>query len=194
MNEDLKKSLFLNSPLLILGPGLIAPLYACGTIQTNIITGLLAVVLLIISNCLIATLRLRTPKNGRIGLAIIMIGGLLAVVKATLSTISPMESLPVESLAPLLVACSVLTVSTDAYDVKKRLTPALFDAVAIGISFLLRLCITGLIRDLLGGNLMHESGLLKKIQPVRLMPLVTGTLLLGAAVAALWPGKRRGAS
>ena len=124
MNEDLEKSLFLNFPLFIIGMGIIAPIYTCGPLRTNAMLGFLAMLLLMIAMVTLATLRPGTPKNGRVGVAVLIAGGLLTIAKVTLSAVPLTASLPVETLAPLMLIAAVLASVTDAYDVKKKLSLA----------------------------------------------------------------------
>lgn len=193
MNEDLKKSLFLNFPSVILGLGIIAPLYAGGPLRANALLGILAVVALIISNVTIASLRPGTPKNGRIGVAVLITGGLLTIAKIALSAGPLTASLPIETLSPLMLVVAVLASVTDAYDVKKKWSPAFFDGAAIGFSFLLLLCLSGILRDLPGGNTFRKLPAMTGFQPLRILVLVPGVLLIAALIAFLLPKKKRGA-
>jgi Na+-translocating ferredoxin:NAD+ oxidoreductase RnfE subunit len=194
MNEDLKKSLYLNTPMLILGIGTIAPLYACGTLRTNMLLGVLATITLIISTAVMALWRSGTPANGRIGAAVLVTGGLLTIEKIVLSAVPPMAALPVETLAPLMLVVAVLAAVTDAYDVKRKLSPAIFDGVAIGLSFLLLLCTAGLLRDFIGRNSFNGLMVVRGFQPLRMFVLVPGILLIAAFVMVLRPAKKRGAA
>lgn len=194
MNEDLKKSLFLNFPLLILGMGIIAPLYAGGSLRTNVLLGILAMIMISLSNALLAVLRAGTPKNGRIGIAVLVTGGLLTTAKTALSAVPLTASLPAETLAPLMLIVAVLASLTDSYEVKKKLSLALFDGVAIGLSFLLLLCLAGVLRDLLGSNTFNNQSIIPGFQPLRVVVLVPGVLLISALIAHLLPKKKRGAA
>lgn len=194
MNEDLKKSLFLNSPALILGIGTIAPLYAGGTLRANMLLGILATAALMISAAVIALLRPGTPGNGRIGAAILVTGGLLTIENVVLSTVPAMAALPVETLAPLMLVVAVLAAVTGAYDVKRKLSPALFDGAAIGLSFLAVLCLAGVLRDFIGSNTVNDLQAIKGFQPLRIFVLVPGVLLIAALITLLRPKKKRGAA
>jgi Na+-translocating ferredoxin:NAD+ oxidoreductase subunit E len=194
MNEDLKKSLFLTSPALILGLGIIAPLYAGGSLRENALLGILAMVMISLSTTVLAALRPLISKNGRVGIAVLVAGGLLTIAKIAGSAISPGVSLPVETLMPLLLIAAVLASVTDAYEVKNKLSSTLFDGGAIGISFLLLLCFAGLIRDLLGNDTFAGLPVISGLRPYpfRVVALVPGVLLISALIVLLLRKKKRG--
>jgi Na+-translocating ferredoxin:NAD+ oxidoreductase RnfE subunit len=56
------------------------------------------------------------------------------------------RSIPIETLGPLVIIVAFLAVTTDAYGVKKRFIPALFDGIGIGLSFSLLLCLLSSLR------------------------------------------------
>jgi Na+-translocating ferredoxin:NAD+ oxidoreductase subunit E len=196
MNEDLKKSLFLNSPMrtLIFGVGIIAPLYAGLPLQAGVMLGILAILLLTVSTIILSSLRSVVPKNGRIGSVIILTGGLLTMAKIALAAVPLAVPLPVETLAPLLLIVAVLASVTDSYDVKKKFLPAFFDGAALGLSFSLLLCLSGVLRDLLGNGAFNNVSILAGFQPLRIFVLVPGALLIAALITALLPKKRRSAA
>ena len=194
MNEDLKKSPFLNAPALILGIGIIAPLYAGGALPINALLGIIAVLLISISNALLAALRPRTAKNGRIGIAVLVTGGLLTIAKVALSAAPLTASVPAEALAPLMLIVAVFASMTDAYEVKKKFMLALFDGAATGLSFLLLLCVAGILRDLLGNNTFINPPAIHGFRPLHIFILVPGVFLFVAFFAWLLPKKKRGAA
>jgi Na+-translocating ferredoxin:NAD+ oxidoreductase RnfE subunit len=194
MNEDLEKSLFINFPALILGIGTIAPLYAGASLNTNALLGVTATIMLILSNVTLASLRSGTSKNGRIGLAVLVTGSLLALTKTLLAAAPSATPLPVETLTPLLLIVAVMASMTDAYDVKKKLSPALFDGIAIGISFLGLLCLSGVLCGIIGSNTFNGLLVIKEFQPLRIALFVPGALLVAALIALLRPYRKRSAS
>lgn len=194
MNEDLKKSLFLNAPALIISMGIIAPLYAGGLLLTNALLGILAILLIALSNVILASLRPGTPKNGRIGVAVLVTGGLLTIAKIALSAVPLTAALPVETLAPLMLIVAVLASMMDAYEVKKKFTLALFDGAAIGLSLLLLLCTAAVLRDLLGNNTFITLPVIPGFRSPHVLVLVPGVFLISALIAWLLPKKKRGAA
>lgn len=193
MNENLKKSLFLNSPAVILGIGIIAPLCACTPLRTNAMLAILAMIAMIISNGILTALRPATPKNGRIGVAVLVTGGLLTIVKVTVTFVSTAQALPVETLAPLMLMTAVIGSITNDYDVKRKLSASIFDGVAIGLSFGALLCLAGVLRDLLGQNTFLDLSAIPWFQSMRIFLLVPGVLLLSGFISFLLPKKKRGA-
>jgi Na+-translocating ferredoxin:NAD+ oxidoreductase subunit E len=193
MNEDLKKSLFFKSSMPILGLGIIAPLYAGAPLHTNALLGILAVIVLILSNVTLAALRAGTPKNARIGIALLITAGLLTIANIALSAFPLAAPLPIETLSPLMLIAAVLASVTDAYDGKKKLSLALFDGAEIGFSFMLLLCLSGVVRDLLGTNTFNKLPVMYGFQPLRILVLVPGVLLVAALIVFFLPNKKRGA-
>ncbi|MBN1129091.1 MAG: hypothetical protein JXA71_08895 [Chitinispirillaceae bacterium] len=148
MNENLNKSIFLTSPAVVLGVGLIAPLMANASPWVHLYLGgaaMASLTLITIVSCLFTN---RLPYNSRIPIAIVLSGGTVSAMAVIGSHFFNESRLPVETIVPLLMVVSIMALHTEAYDVKKPLQPALIDAFGIGILFLSLLILCGLIRDL----------------------------------------------
>ena len=181
MNEDLKKSLIVTVPLLVLGLGLIAPAVANLPLVINIYLGICATVTLILTGYIIALFSLRIPKNARIGIAILVAGGTLTMVKIAADKLLA-ASLPFGTLVPLAIIASVLAADGEAYAVKKKLLPVAFDGFGIGIAFTMLLVLVSCIRDVAGKKLFAGKTIMP-LEPLAFFATTPGILLLTAAAA-----------
>jgi Na+-translocating ferredoxin:NAD+ oxidoreductase subunit E len=143
MRDELKKSLLLTMPVPLVGIGIIAPLFAGGTIRLNALLGLVALASLMVTNILLAIAGWKVPANARCGIAIVIAGGVLTLAKTSVAAFLPLWNVPVEALAPLLFLSAVAAADTGAYAQKKRLVPVFLDGAGIGLAFTAVLCAAG---------------------------------------------------
>jgi Na+-translocating ferredoxin:NAD+ oxidoreductase subunit E len=153
VRDELKKSLFLTMPAPLIGVGLIAPLCCNAPLQTNVLLGYIATISLIVTTIAIAFAGMRVPVNVRPGTAVLAAAGVLTIAKLIVGRSLQTVTVPFESLSPLLLAVAVAAVNSGAYEVKKKMVPAVFDGMGIGICFMVLLCACGTLRDYAGKNM-----------------------------------------
>jgi electron transport complex protein RnfE len=181
MNEDLKKSLIVTVPLLVLGLGLIAPAVANLPLVTNIYLGICATVTLILAGYVIALFSLRIPINARIGMAMLSAGGILTMVKIAADRLLA-PGLPLGTLVPLAIIASVLAADGEAYAVKKKFLSVTFDGFGIGVGFTVLLVVVSIIRDVAGKNLFAGKTIMH-LEPIAFFATTPGVLVVTAAAA-----------
>ena len=140
-------------PAPLIGVGLIAPLCCNEPLQTNVLLGYVATISLIITTIAVAFAGMRVPVNVRTGTAVLAAAGVLTVAKIIAGQSLQTVDVPFESLSPLLFAVAIAAVDTGAYEVKKKMVPAVFDGMGIGLCFMALLCACGILRDFAGKNM-----------------------------------------
>jgi Na+-translocating ferredoxin:NAD+ oxidoreductase RnfE subunit len=183
MNENLHKSLFLNSPAVILGLGLVAPLLVLKSPIEHLLLGAVTTGALLAITTVISLFNQQLRHNTRSAVAVLLTGGILSLAATVSGSLRLPARLPVETIAPILLIVSLLALHTEAYAVKKRLQPVLLDAAGTGISFMALLTLCGICRDLLGGTLKGGFQLLSTMSSLRFFLTAPGMFLIaGLAV------------
>jgi Na+-translocating ferredoxin:NAD+ oxidoreductase RnfE subunit len=182
-SENMTKSLFRTVPVIIIGIGLIAPLLAHLSFLRSTAVGGIAVVSLLIITSIIALFGARIPHNARTSLAVILTSGIITLAFLAVMPFHKGHRLPLETLAPLLITVALISLHTEAYNVKKRMQPILFDASGIGLSFTVLLCLCGFVRDALGKGLLGTKTVLP---PVAFFLTPSGIFLIVAVMLAIF--------
>jgi Na+-translocating ferredoxin:NAD+ oxidoreductase RnfE subunit len=185
MNENMAKSLFRTAPGILLGSGLIAPLCSNQSLFGHLVLGGIATVSLFIMILVIALFGERIPHNGRAAFSALLTGGTVSIAAIAIAPFFRGNRLPVETLAPILLVAALLSLYTEAYAVKKRIQPVLFDTAGIGSSFTALLCLCGIIRDLAGNHGIGKKSIIPGMEPVAYFSTPSGIFLLVALAVAI---------
>jgi Na+-translocating ferredoxin:NAD+ oxidoreductase RnfE subunit len=185
MNENMAKSLFRTAPGILLGSGLIAPLCSNLPLTGHLVLGGIAALSLLFMMLVIAIFGERIPHNGRTAFAVLLTGGTVSIAAIAIAPFFRGNRLPVETLAPLLLVAALLSLCTEAYAVKKRIQPVLFDTVGIGVSFIALLCLCGGIRDLAANHFIGKKPIIPGMEPVAYFSTPSGIFLLVALAVAV---------
>lgn len=185
MNENMVKSLFRNAPAVLLGSGLIAPLLSNQPLTGHLVLGGIAVISLLFMLLVIAIVGERIPHNGRAAFAALLTGGTVSIAAIAIAPFFKGNHLPVEALAPFLLVTALIAVYTEAYAVKKRIKPVLYDTVSIGVSFTVLLCLCGSIRDLAGNHFTGKISIIPGMEPVAYFSTPSGIFLIVALAIAI---------
>jgi len=147
MRDELKKSLFFNSLVLVLGIGLIAPLLSHQPWRIQLLLGFFAIPSLIATTVAVAYAAPKVPVNVRIAVVVLIAAGVLTIDKVIVVAHPWLSRVPVESLTPLLLMVAVIAAATEAYDVKKKMAAAIIDGAGTGLCFTIAISLLGSIHD-----------------------------------------------
>ncbi|MGA2507924.1 MAG: Rnf-Nqr domain containing protein [Chitinispirillaceae bacterium] len=153
MRDELKKCLLCTVPAPLIGVGLVAPLCACGSLRADVLLGTVAAASLVVTGAAMAVaVGPRFQANVRIGLSVLVAGGILTIAKIIAAIFQQGGSVQVETLAPLMFSAAIIAADTEAYAVKKKALAVLFDGLGIGLLFTLLLSACGILRSTAAGS------------------------------------------
>ena len=187
--------------LLTQNPVLVQVLGMCSTmaITTSFFNGLgmgvAVLVILTLSNMIIAAIRKIIPDKIRIAMFIVVIAGFVTVVDLCLQAFIPALAESLGVFIPLIVVNCIILGRAESFSYKNGVAASFFDGIFQGIGYTLVLLAMCIIREFLGagtfgGGLLGPDGkgiaILPEQFPAGMMTLpVGGFLTLGVLIAAM---------
>ena len=160
--------------------------------------GLSVLVILTLSNIIIAALRKIIPNNIRIACFIVVIAGFVTIVDLCLQAFIPALSKSLGLFIPLIVVNCIILGRAESYASKNGPLPSLFDGIGMGLGFSLALTCIGLVREILGsgkffgfailGSKAPEifgSDILQHYVPINIFVMAPGAFFVLAALTAI---------
>ena len=187
--------------LLTQNPVLVQVLGMCSTmaITTSFFNGLgmgvAVIVILTLSNVIIAAIRKIIPNKIRIAMFIVVIAGFVTCVDLLIQAFVPDLASSLGVFIPLIVVNCIILGRAESFSYKNGVAASFFDGIFQGIGYTVVLLIMCIIRELLGagtfgGGILGPDG--KGIQiipsqfPAGMLTLpVGGFLVLGCLIAAM---------
>ncbi len=150
MIDIFKRGIFKENPIFVLFLGLCPTLATSNNLSNAIGMGISVVIVLSISNTIIALLRKIVPENIRIPFYITVIATIVTILQIVLSIVMPSiyESLGI--YLPLIVVNCIVLGRAEAFAAHNNVKNSFLDGLAVGIGFLLALSLIGFFRELLG--------------------------------------------
>ena len=187
--------------LLTQNPVLVQVLGMCSTmaITTSFFNGLgmgvAVLVILTLSNVIIAAIRKIIPDKIRIAMFIVVIAGFVTVVDLCLQAFIPALAESLGVFIPLIVVNCIILGRAESFSYKNGVVASFFDGIFQGIGYTLVLLAMCIIREFLGngtfgGGLLGPDGkgiaILPEQFPAGMMTLpVGGFLTLGCLIALM---------
>ena len=194
--------------LLTQNPVLVQVLGMCSTmaITTSFFNGLgmgvAVLVILTLSNIIIAAIRKIIPDKIRIAMFIVVIAGFVTMVDLIIQAFVPALAESLGVFIPLIVVNCIILGRAEGFSYKNGVVDSLFDGIFQGIGYTVVLLIMCIIREFLGtgtfgGGLLGVDGKGIQILPaefgIKMLTLpVGGFLVLGCLIAAMqWALNRK---
>ena len=187
--------------LLTQNPVLVQVLGMCSTmaITTSFFNGLgmgvAVIVILTLSNVIIAAIRKIIPDKIRIAMFIVVIAGFVTCVDLLIQAFVPDLASSLGVFIPLIVVNCIILGRAESFSYKNGIAASFFDGIFQGIGYTVVLLIMCIIREFLGagtfgGGLLGPDGkgitILPSQFPAGMLTLpVGGFLVLGCLIAAM---------
>ena len=174
--KQLMDGLFYQNPVTVQLLGMCSTMAITTTLFNGLGMGVSVLIILTLSNILIAALRKIIPNNIRIACFIVVIAGFVTIVDLMLQAFIPALSKSLGLFIPLIVVNCIILGRAEAFSSKNGIGASALDGIFQGIGYtwvLLAMCI---IREFLGGGTVM-GGLLEINQE-------TGQLVFGLGTAA----------
>lgn len=190
---EFKKGITIENPTFALVLGLCPTLAVSTSVANAIGMGIAATFVLLGSNIFISALRKFIPENIRIPCFIVIIATFVTITELFMKAFSPALSSSLGIFVPLIVVNCIVLGRAEAFASKKPVLNSIFDALGMGIGFMLALIIIAGIRESIGAGRLLGFPLIKSYQPATIMILAPGALLtIGILIGILnWYNQKR---
>ena len=174
--KQLMDGLFYQNPVTVQLLGMCSTMAITTTLFNGLGMGVSVLIILTLSNILIAALRKIIPNNIRIACFIVVIAGFVTIVDLMLQAFIPALSKSLGLFIPLIVVNCIILGRAEAFSYKNSIAASALDGIFQGLGYTIILIIMCVIREFLGGGTIM-GGLLEINQE-------TGQLVFGLGTAA----------
>ena len=195
LGKQFKEGLITNNPVLVQVLGMCSTMAITTSFFNGLGMGISVLVILTLSNVIIAAIRKIIPDKIRIAMFIVVIAGFVTCVDLLIQAFVPALSESLGVFIPLIVVNCIILGRAESFSYKNGIAASFFDGIFQGIGYTVVLLIMCIIREFLGagtfgGGLLGPDG--KGIQilpsqfPAGMLTLpVGGFLVLACLIAAM---------
>jgi len=176
--KNIKNGIINENPIFVQLLGMCPTLAVTTSALNGLGMGLATTAVLIGSNVVIASLRKLIPNKIRIPVFIVVIATFVTLIDMFMHAYALELYKSLGLFIPLIVVNCLILGRAESYASKNSVTPAIFDAVGMGIGFTIALTVLGMVRELLGsGSLFGASLFADSFEPALIMILPPGAFL-----------------
>ena len=172
------KGIIRENPTFVLALGLCPTLAVSVTVINGIGMGLAATFVLLGSNIIISLIKNIIPDRIRIPCFIVVIATFVTINELVMKAYSPVLDRALGIYVPLIVVNCIVLGRAEAYAQKQSVLNSLFDGLGMGVGFTLALILISAIREFLGAGTILGHTLIKGFEPVFVLGMPSGALLL----------------
>lgn len=176
--REFLKGIVKENPTFVLALGLCPTLAVSVSVGNGIGMGIAATFVLLGSNIIIALLKNFIPDKIRIPCFIVVIATFVTIAELMMKAYSPALNRALGIYVPLIVVNCIVLGRAEAYASKNNVVNSVFDALGMGVGFTLALILISAIRELLGAGKLLGHTILKGFEPVFVLGLPPGALLV----------------
>lgn len=176
-NEFLK-GIIRENPTFVLLLGLCPTLAVSISLINGIGMGIAATFVLLGSNIIVAMIKQFIPDRIRIPSYIVVIATFVTIAEMLMKAYSPALDRALGIYVPLIVVNCIVLGRAEAYASRNSVLNSLFDGLGMGVGFTLALILISGVRELLGAGKLFGSIIIKGFQPVSVLSLPSGALLI----------------
>ena len=184
--KQLMDGLFFQNPVTVQLLGMCSTMAITTTLFNGLGMGVSVLIILPLSNILIAALRKIIPNNIRIACFIVVIAGFVTIVDLMLQAFIPALSKSLGLFIPLIVVNCIILGRAEAYASKNPIGASLFDGIGMGLGFTIGLTFIGVIRELIGvGTVFGFQVMPEAYEPVSIFVMAPGAFFVLALLTAV---------
>lgn len=176
--KEFLKGIIRENPTFVLVLGLCPTLAVSISVINGIGMGIAATFVLLGSNIIISLLRNIIPDRVRIPCFIVVIATFVTINELVMKAYSPALNRALGIYVPLIVVNCIVLGRAEAYAQKQSVLNSLFDGLGMGVGFTLALILISGIREFLGAGKILGYTLFKGFEPVFVLSLPSGALLV----------------
>lgn len=185
--HEFKKGLWQDIPPFRLVLGTCPTLAVTNSVENGIAMGLATLFVLLCSNIIISAVRKYIAGQVRIAAYVVIIALVVTVADMFLAAMFPPISKALGPYVPLIVVNCIILGRAEAFAQRNPVLPSVFDALGIGIGFVMSLATMGVIREILGfGSILNFKILSEAVfEPWIVMILPAGAFMVFGGLVAL---------
>lgn len=185
--HEFKKGLWQDIPPFRLVLGTCPTLAVTNSVMNGVAMGLATLFVLLCSNIIISALRKHIAGQVRIAAYVVIIAVIVTVADMFLAAVFPPVSKALGPYVPLIVVNCIILGRAEAFAQRNPVLPSVFDALGIGIGFIMSLATMGFIREILGfGSILNFKILSDAVyEPWIVMILPAGAFMVFGGLIAL---------
>lgn len=150
--ENLTRGLLRENPIFVMLLGMCPTLGVTTSAANGLGMGVATLLVLILSNCAISTVKSFIPDKVRIPCFIVIAATFVTVVDLYMAAYLPSLHAKLGIFIPLIVVNCLILGRAEAFASKNTVFQSLLDAIGMGLGFTLALTLLGMIRELLGSG------------------------------------------
>jgi len=174
---EFKKGIHIENPTFALLLGLCPTLAVSNNVRNGLGMGIAATFVLLGSNIIVSSVRKLIPAKIRIPCYIVVIATFVTIVELLLKAYFPVLDKSLGIFVPLIVVNCIILGRAEAFASKNTVIYSTFDALGMGLGFMLALLIISSIREFFGAGTLLGFQLIPGFQPATIMVLAPGALL-----------------
>lgn len=194
LGKQFKEGLITNNPVLVQLLGMCSTMAITTSFFNGIGMGLAVLVILTLSNIIIAAIRKIVPNKIRIAMFVVVIACFVTCVDLLLQAFVPALSKSLGVFLPLIVVNCIILGRAEAFASKNTILASAMDGIFQGFGYTVVLLIMSVIREFLGagafGGGLFNGGAGYQLFPdsygIKILTLpVGGFIILGCLIAAM---------
>ena len=195
LGKQFKEGLITNNPVLVQVLGMCSTMAITTSFFNGLGMGISVLVILTLSNVIIAAMRKIIPDKIRIAMFIVVIAGFVTCVDLLIQAFVPALSESLGVFIPLIVVNCIILGRAEAFSYKNGVVASFWDGIFQGIGYTAVLLVMCIIREFLGagtfgGGILGADGagirILPEQFPMGMLTLpVGGFLILACLIAAM---------
>jgi len=174
---EFKKGIHIENPTFALLLGLCPTLAVSNNVRNGLGMGIAATFVLLGSNIIVSSVRKLIPTKIRIPCYIVVIATFVTIVELLLKAYFPVLDKSLGIFVPLIVVNCIILGRAEAFASKNTVIYSTFDALGMGLGFMLALLVISSIREFFGAGTLLGFQLIPGFQPATIMVLAPGALL-----------------
>lgn len=176
--SEFLRGIFRENPTFVLVLGLCPTLAVSVTVINGIGMGIAATFVLLGSNIIISLIKDAIPARVRIPCYIVVIATFVTITEMMMKAYSPALNRALGIYVPLIVVNCMVLGRAEAYASKNSVLHSFFDGLGMGIGFTWALVLISAIREFLGAGKLFGATVFKAFEPVFVMGMPSGALLV----------------
>ena len=194
LGKQFKEGLITNNPVLVQVLGMCSTMAITTSFFNGLGMGISVLVILTLSNVIIAAIRKIIPDKIRIAMFIVVIAGFVTCVDLLIQAFVPALSESLGVFIPLIVVNCIILGRAEAFSYKNGVVASFWDGIFQGIGYTAVLLVMCIIREFLGagtfgGGILGADGagirILPEQFPMGMLTLPVGGFLVLACLIAL---------
>ena len=194
LGKQFKEGLLTNNPVLVQVMGMCSTMAITTSFFNGLGMGVSVLVILTLSNVIIAAIRKIIPDKIRIAMFIVVIAGFVTCVDLLIQAFVPALSESLGVFIPLIVVNCIILGRAEAFSYKNGVVASFWDGIFQGIGYTAVLLVMCIIREFLGagtfgGGILGADGagirILPEQFPMGMLTLPVGGFLVLACLIAL---------